>query len=140
MAVNRDDVTITLTDTQIGQIRRATANGNGGLAALFAGLDDMATAVRAVQARRDDTGLSQSTLRALLLLAAFPRDGTYLTLARAAGLVGFSPSTAHRYASTWVAAGVLEQEAVTRRYRVVGGRGVGDGARGRGARKAGEPR
>jgi hypothetical protein len=116
------DVTITLSKAQIAQVSRATADGNGGLAPLFARLDDVAAAARAVEVRREAGDLSHSTLRALLLLGVFPKDGTYLTLAEAAGRVGFSPSTAHRYASTWVAVGMLEREPVTRRYRVcVGG-------------------
>jgi hypothetical protein len=114
----QEDVTIALTDAQIAQVRRAAAGGGGGLSALFARLEDVPAAARAIEARREGGGISQSTLRALLLLGAFPRDGTYLTLAEVAGRVGLSPSTAHRYAITWVAVGVLEQEPVRRRYRV----------------------
>jgi hypothetical protein len=123
----KHDVSIELTDAQIGQITRATANGNGGLAALFARLGDMSATARAVETRREAGELSQSTLRALLLLGAFPPDGSYVTLAHMAKAVGFSPSTAHRYASTWVAVGVLEQEPVTRRYRIGAG-GAGSSA------------
>jgi hypothetical protein len=60
---------------------------------------------------------SRSVIRALLVLAAFPADGSPRELTEIAGEIGFSPSTTHRYIRTWVAVGLLEQDLHARRYR-----------------------
>jgi IclR helix-turn-helix domain len=114
----RAEVTITLTEAQVGQVARAAANGGGGMLGLLAQQTGPEAAALAAQSSAELGPISRSTLRALLVLRAFPPDGSYLTLAEVAEAVGMSPSTAHRYVTTWVVVGVLEQEAVTRRYRV----------------------
>jgi hypothetical protein len=118
------EVTITLTDAQIRQVTRAATKGSRGLATLLAHQTDLRAAAQAVGSSAELRGISRSALRAMLVLCAFPTDGSYRTLAEVTQLVGLSPSTAHRYVTTWVVVGVLEQEAVTRRYRVCTG-GVG---------------
>lgn len=127
MAVNGDEVTIALTNAQIRRVTRAAGNGDGGLAALLAQPTQLRAAAHAIETSTALGGISRSTLRAVLVLCAFPTDGSYRTLAEVAQLVGLSPSTAHRYVTSWVAVGVLEQEAVTRRYRACVG-GVGRAA------------
>lgn len=62
---------------------------------------------------------SRSTLRALMVLQAFPCDGGERQLTAVAGELGLSPSTTHGYVITWVAVGALEQNPTTRRYRRV---------------------
>ncbi len=68
--------------------------------------------------RMHDPRLSHSLLAGLLMLASFPADGSYLANAELARSLGMNPSTAHRYVSTLVAVGLLEQDADTRRYRL----------------------
>jgi hypothetical protein len=131
VAVDGHGVRIALTDAQIRQVTRAAGDGSGGLAALLAQQTDLQAAAQAVQTSAEFDGISRSALRAVLVLCAFPMDGSYRALGEVAQLVGLSPSTAHRYVTTWVVVGVLEQEAVTRRYRVclggVGGTSGGGG-------------
>ncbi len=67
----------------------------------------------------EDSGYSRSTLRALLVLSAFPADGTLRSLSDVAKAVDCSPSTTHRYVGTWVAVGMLERDPDSRRYRRV---------------------
>ncbi len=65
----------------------------------------------------ENNSYSQSVLRALIVLASFPADGTERELTAVAREVGLTPGTAHRYLSTWTAAGLLERDPVSRRYR-----------------------
>jgi hypothetical protein len=64
----------------------------------------------------DDPRLSRSTCRALLVLLAFS-SGEPREVTEVASGIGLSASTAHRYARTWLALGLLEQDPATRRYR-----------------------
>ena len=118
VARRRAEVAITLTEAQVGQVTRAAADGGGVLLALLTRQTGPEAAAFAAQSSAELGPISRSTLRAVLVLRAFPTDGSYLTLAEVAQAVGMSPSTTHRYVTTWVVVGVLEQEAVTRRYRV----------------------
>jgi hypothetical protein len=82
------------------------------------------SALREEEDARADAGgdgrdrLSRSLMRGLVLLAAFEPGGRDRGIVELAGELGFSPSTAHRYARTLVALGVLEHSPVTRRYRL----------------------
>lgn len=64
--------------------------------------------------RRD---LSRSLLMGLLVLAAFPVDGSERGIAELARELGLNSSTTHRYATTLVAVGLLAHNPRTRRYR-----------------------
>jgi hypothetical protein len=68
--------------------------------------------------RLDDGRLSRSLLSGLLILAAMPSDGGYVSNAQIARVLGMKPSTAHRYVSTLLAAGLLERDPSSRRYRL----------------------
>ena len=65
----------------------------------------------------NDPQLSQSLLRGLLILAEMPREGAWAANSEFAQRLQVSPSTSHRYLTTLVAAGLVEQNARTRRYR-----------------------
>jgi hypothetical protein len=84
---------------------------------LLTTFDDPRSLARAVDAHSEDAKVSRSVLRALLVLAAFPLDGTYRALADVSKEVGYNPSTTHRYASTLLAIGLLEQDPKSRKYR-----------------------
>ncbi len=62
--------------------------------------------------------LSAGLLKGLLFLASIPLDGTLIGVGQVARQLDLSPSTAHRYISTLLAAGLLERDASTRRYRL----------------------
>jgi hypothetical protein len=59
---------------------------------------------------------SASVIRAILVFASLPADGSAQELAATAKAVGLSTSTVHRYLQTWVALGVVTQERESRRY------------------------
>lgn len=110
------NVTITLTEWQVARIMREVT-GESGLAALPAGVDELSRLRGALQPLLDDATYSRSTLRALLVLGAFPVDGEERELTDVARQLDLSPSTTHRYIGTWMAVGLLEQHPRSRRYR-----------------------
>jgi hypothetical protein len=111
------DVSITLTAAQVGRVIRDASGDDGSLTGLFAPLGDLQAFSLLVASSLEDRSLSHSMLRALLILAAFPADGTERSLAAVAEILDYSPSTTHRYVTTWMAVGFLEQEPRSRRYR-----------------------
>jgi DNA-binding MarR family transcriptional regulator len=114
--VSTDGVTITLTEWQVARIVREVT-GESGLASLPAGVDELCRLRGALQPLLDDATYSRSTLRALLVLGAFPLDGEERELTDVAKQLDLSPSTTHRYIGTWMAVGLIEQHPRSRRYR-----------------------
>lgn len=112
-------VTIELTDEQVAAVVRAATPG--GLAPMTAGINDLDVVRRLLRSPIECARCSRTTLRALLVLAAFA-DGAERELADIATQVELSPSTTHRYLSTWLAVGLLTQNPQSRRYRRVGPR------------------
>jgi hypothetical protein len=113
----RKKVTIELSPAQVNQIVRA-ASGAGSMSVLLSGLNGAREALYAAPGQLDDRRLSRSLLAGLLMLACFPPDGSYLGNAQVARTVQIHPSTVHRYISTFVAVGLLEQDPRTRLYRL----------------------
>lgn len=72
---------------------------------------------RALQAALDDPQLSQSLLRGLALLSCYSPEREWRTISDLAKELDLPPSTAHRYARTLRAIGLLEQHPATREYR-----------------------
>ncbi len=72
---------------------------------------------RALQAALEDAQLSQSLLRGLALLSCYTPDREWRTISDLAKELDLPPSTAHRYARTLRAIGLLEQHPGTREYR-----------------------
>jgi DNA-binding MarR family transcriptional regulator len=86
------------------------------------GTDDSAESLReatrrALQAALDDPQLSQSLLRGLALLSCYSPQREWRTISELAKELDLPPSTAHRYARTLRAIGLLEQHPGTREYR-----------------------
>ena len=69
-------------------------------------------------ASRSDGSYSQSLERGLALLASFSSARPLLGVSELAREVGLSRSTAHRYIATLAALGYLDQDVVTRKYRL----------------------
>jgi hypothetical protein len=109
------DVRITLTSRQVAEVLREASAGPN-VEGLLSGVGDV-EAVRGALAQIDDPRCSRSTLRAVLVLAAFPADGSEMDLRDIADRLGFSPSTTHRYVCSWLAVGLLTQDQHSRRYR-----------------------
>jgi hypothetical protein len=110
------DVTVRLNSTQVAQVVRQASN-TPGLVTLLSAVDDLRALRQAIQPLLNDAKCSHSTLRALLVLVAFPSDGSERELIDIAGALDMTPSTAHRYVRTWMALGLLEQNSRSRRYR-----------------------
>jgi IclR-like helix-turn-helix domain-containing protein len=125
-------VKITLTDAQVAKVVLVAAGGTQ-LAESLSGMGSLDELRQAMLPLLDDHAYSHSTFRAAIVLAAFPDDGSDREVTDVARTLGLSPSTTHRYARTWTALGLLEQDAGSRRYRRppdAGVRGARDAATG----------
>jgi DNA-binding MarR family transcriptional regulator len=109
------DITITLSKTQIKQVMRG-ATGEEGMTKLLGGTGVLKLA--SYQERMGDDRFSRSLLRGLMVLAAFPRDGSARQITDVAKQLGLGASTTHRYAITLVELGLLERDPVSRHYRL----------------------
>jgi hypothetical protein len=109
-------VTLKLTDEQVAELTRAATDAHA-LHALLAGADDRDQLAETIQANYNDPRVSRSLLRGLAVLAAVPADGGERDLKSIANEVGLSKSTTHRYLTTWVRLGNLEQSPNSRAYR-----------------------
>jgi Fic family protein len=118
--VVQEVVNLELSRAQVDKIVRAAAEA-GSMSLLLTGLGDSRETLERAQRQIGDTdaNLSSSLLSGLLVLAAFPSDGSSLGNAEVARMMGMNPSTAHRYITTLVVAGLLEKDTGTRRYRLV---------------------
>jgi hypothetical protein len=114
--MTKSAITIELTRAQVDQVVRRSSEGSpvsnilhglaeGGLASSFPALSE-------------SPRLSRSLLLGLLVLAAFPTNGEALAVSDVATRLGLSPSTTHRYMTTLLAVGLLEQDSRSRRYSV----------------------
>ncbi len=112
-------LTIRLTEAQVTQVLRASGGGEG-VAALLGGpgLETVRNLGARLHKLYADESLSHSALRFVLLLAAFPADGTPRPITEVARKLELSPSTAYRYANTAVHLGLLERDPNTRKYRL----------------------
>jgi len=59
---------------------------------------------------------SQTIIRALLVLTSFPEDGTHLSINGLAKELNLSHSVVHRYVTTWLVLGLLEQDEASLKY------------------------
>lgn len=115
LAVREIAVTLSAEQVQaVVQVATAPAAVGHAFASALGDPNALASSLRPLL---DDLSYSRSVLRALLILAGFPADGTERELTAVADEVGFSTSTTHRYLHTWEAAGLLERDADSRRYR-----------------------
>jgi hypothetical protein len=126
-------VAIALTHDQVDQVMRAATRQPKGTSEslLMAALDhahrpdgkgasaeNLREATRrALQAALEDPQLSQSLLRGLALLSCYSPQREWRTISELAKELDLPPSTAHRYARTLRAIGLLEQHPGTREYR-----------------------
>jgi hypothetical protein len=92
-------------------------SGRGSVTAVLGEVPDLEGARRVLVPLIEDGRHSRSQCRALLVLAACSVDGGWIELTDVARELGLSPSTVHRYITTWMAIGLLEQHGQSRRYR-----------------------
>jgi DNA-binding MarR family transcriptional regulator len=117
-AAEHNDITITLSKTQVKQVMR-TATDEDALARLLGGIGALKLA--SYRERLDDDRFSRSLLRGLMVLAAFPSDGSSRRVTDVAKQLGLGASTTHRYAITLVELGLLERDPASRHYRLPSG-------------------
>jgi hypothetical protein len=119
-------VAITLSRNQVDHIVRA-ALGEGAapsVSALVAGTGFHHSHARQVlssryRALQDNRRLSRSLLAGLLVLSCFPPEGVDMGIKDISEQLDLNTSTVHRYVLTLVAAGLLERDPDTRRYRLL---------------------
>ena len=110
-------ITIELTRAQIDRVVRE-AGRESGITGLLRGVSADGDLASRYESLSESPRLSRSLLLGLLVLAAFPDDGDSLAVTDVAERLSMSPSTTHRYMTTLLAVGLLEQDARSRRYRV----------------------
>lgn len=112
---DNNDITITLSRTQVKQVMRG-ATDEDTLAKLLGGIGALKLA--SYRERLDDDRFSRSLLRGLTVLASFPSDGSARRVTDVAKQLGLGASTTHRYAITLVELGLLERDPTSRHYRL----------------------
>jgi hypothetical protein len=119
-------VAITLSRNQVDHVMRAALGDDAvpSLSGLVAGTgfhgsharDMLGLRYRDLQTNRR---LSRSLLAGLLVLSCFPPEGMDIGIKDISEQLELNTSTVHRYVLTLVAAGLLERDPDTRRYRLL---------------------
>jgi IclR helix-turn-helix domain len=112
-------ITIELSKAQVNRVIRE-ADEDDGLLGRLGGVERLDFQVTTEQL--NDPRLSRSLFRGLLVLACFPADGAPRSMKDVAEeLDNMGGSTTHRYISTLVEVGLLEQDPASRTYRLAQG-------------------
>jgi hypothetical protein len=109
-------VRVVLSGVQVEQLVRELS-GRGSVTGVLGEVPDLDAARRVLLPLINDNRYSRSQCRSLLVLAACPAGGSWVELTDVARELEISPSTVHRYLLTWMAIGLIEQDAQSRRYR-----------------------
>jgi DNA-binding MarR family transcriptional regulator len=110
-------VSIELTNAQVDRVVRRSSDA-AGVSSLLRGLAETGTSAERFKELAQSPRMSRSLLLGLLVLACFPDDGGALAVTDVASRLQMSASTTHRYLTTLLAVGLLEQDSRTRRYHV----------------------
>lgn len=116
MTAQTPAITIALTDEQVAHVVEG-ASERDTLAGLARDLCNAAAVADGLDQMEVEAMGSHSLVRGLRILAALPADGSEQELIGLARALQMSPSTVHRYLQTWVACGVVERDARSRRYK-----------------------
>ncbi len=114
-------ISLALTPGQVAQVIEAAAAGRG-QPPLLSGLGHPRELTKSPLL--ENPKISKSLMLGLVVLVSFPRDGSERANNEIAQELGLAASTTHRYIHTLVAAGLLEQNPLTRRCRRSGGAGT----------------
>jgi hypothetical protein len=115
--MTKSGISIQLSKAQINDVVREVS-GEKGVSGLLHALKDQRTFSTRYRALAESPRHSRSLLLGLLVLTCFPSDGTELAVTDVAQQIEMSPSTTHRYMTTLLAVGLLEQDPRTRGYRL----------------------
>jgi hypothetical protein len=110
-------VAIELTQSQIDRVIR-DATGAGKVSILMSGSQGVQETLAREPHLFDDTRISASLMRGLLVFAALPSDGRSIRGSDLSRILDIGPSTIHRYLTTLVAVGLAEQDPSSRSYRL----------------------
>jgi DNA-binding MarR family transcriptional regulator len=109
-------ISVELTRRQVDHVIKAATDANDIQTILF-GLNGASSQPDIDLSSLDDARLSRSLLSGLLVLVAFPADGSFAGNAEIAAQLGMTLTTTHRYISTLLAAGLIDRDPKTRKYR-----------------------
>jgi len=124
--VGGEPVVLALTRAQVDHVVRAAASTDG-IARLLSDRSVLRRVFEAVSGGLlEDPRLSRSLLNGLWVLAGL--GGEALSVTEAATRAGMSASTTHRYLSTLLVAGLVEQDPKSRLYRSALAAVAGDSA------------
>ena len=119
-------VSVTLSPNQVDHVVRAALGEDAApsVSTLVAGTGFHRSHARQVlssryRALQDNRRLSRSLLAGLLVLSCFPPEGIDMGIKDISEQLDLNTSTVHRYVLTLVAAGLLERDPDTRRYRLL---------------------
>lgn len=119
-------VAITLSRNQVDHVVRAALGDAAApsVSGLVAGTGFHSSHARQVLGARyrdlqENRRLSRSLLAGLLVLSCFPPEGVDMGIKDISEQLKLNTSTVHRYVLTLVAAGLLERDPDTRRYRLL---------------------
>ncbi|HTC59305.1 MAG TPA: helix-turn-helix domain-containing protein [Solirubrobacteraceae bacterium] len=119
-------VSVALSRNQVDHVVRAALGEDAvpSVSAVVAGTGFHRTHARQVlssryRALQENRRLSRSLLAGLLVLSCFPPEGLDMGIKDISEQLELNTSTVHRYVLTLVAAGLLERDPDTRRYRLL---------------------
>ena len=119
-------VSITLSRNQVDHVVRAALGEDAvpSISGAIAGSGFHHTHARQMLSSRyrvlqENRRLSRSLLAGLLVLSCFPPEGVDMGIKDISEQLELNTSTVHRYVLTLVAAGLLERDPDTRRYRLL---------------------
>jgi hypothetical protein len=119
-------VSITLSRNQVDHVVRATLGEDAvpSVSGVVAGTGFHRAHARQMlssryRALQENRRLSRSLLAGLLVLSCFPPEGVDMGIKDISEQLELNTSTVHRYVLTLVAAGLLERDPDTRRYRLL---------------------
>ncbi|MGH2879330.1 MAG: helix-turn-helix domain-containing protein [Solirubrobacteraceae bacterium] len=120
----QQNVSVTLSSNQVDHVLRAALGGGSApsVSSMVAGRDLGGSLARQAMSARyralqDNRRLSRSLLAGLLVLSCFSSEDRDLGIKDISEELELNTSTVHRYVVTLVAAGLLERDPETRRYR-----------------------
>jgi IclR helix-turn-helix domain len=109
-------ILLELSPVQVDQVISAATDA-GGIQTILFGLNGGSSEIDIDLSSLDDSRLSRSLLYGLLVLGALPADRSFTGNAEIAEKLGMALATTHRYISTLLAAGLIERDPNTRKYR-----------------------
>jgi hypothetical protein len=125
-AAREPSVSITLSRNQVDHVIRAALGDDAvpSVSSRVAGTGFHGHHARQMLSARyrvlqDNRRLSRSLLAGLLVLSCFPAEGVDMGIKDISEQLDLNTSTVHRYVLTLVAAGLLERDPETRRYRLL---------------------